>query len=54
MTIKILETKESWFNFIDHRIEEGLRTKNTKEGVEGERAVIVFFENDVILKEYKN
>jgi hypothetical protein len=55
MDIKILATKNDWFNFIDYRIKLGLESKNTaKEFKEGERAVIVFFADDVILKEYKN
>jgi hypothetical protein len=55
MTIKILATKNDWFNFIDYRIKVGLETKNTAEEFkEGERAVIVFFADDVILKEFKD
>ena len=55
MTIKILATKDDWFRFIDGQIEEGLKSKNTAEEFKGgERAVIVFFADDVILKEYKN
>ena len=55
MDIKILATKNDWFNFIDYRIKVGLESKNTAEEFkEGERAVIVFFADDVILKEYKD
>jgi hypothetical protein len=53
MALKIIKSKDLWFNEIAERIGKLLVTKNTDENLkENLRAVIVFFKSDEILNEF--
>jgi hypothetical protein len=53
MSLRILQDKEKWFEFIAGRIGESLESKN-KLKKDTQRSVVVFFANDEILYEFQN